>query len=159
MSQPWLRISRLQGIRDARLLRAISGWQRGGELATLSGFSEREVKLNVHEGASEVLGRNASPIMKKLLSSEDDDEHAAGGAEPVPHAGSITKHDPSSKYQPCPRSEGASGFTTLLVTWYMSTCTFGLSGLNECSGILKPWLRSRLPLGTDRSAAVHNSTP
>lgn len=88
----------------------------GGELATLSGFSEREVKLNVHEGASEVVGRNASPIMSKPLSSEDDDEHAAGGAEPVLRAGSITKHHPSNKYQPCPRPEGASGFTTLLGT-------------------------------------------
>ena len=37
----------------------------GAELATLSGFSEREVKLNVHERASEVVGRSASPIMSK----------------------------------------------------------------------------------------------
>jgi len=41
----------------------------GADLATLSGFSEREVKLNVHERASEVVGRNASPIMSKPWSS------------------------------------------------------------------------------------------
>jgi hypothetical protein len=53
------------------------------KLTTLSGFSEREVNLNVHERASEVMGRHPPPIMSKHLSSEDDDEHAAGGAEPV----------------------------------------------------------------------------
>jgi hypothetical protein len=37
----------------------------GADLETLSGFSEREVKLNVHERPSEAVGRNASPIMSK----------------------------------------------------------------------------------------------
>ena len=58
--------SRLRGLRGTWLLRAIRAWlTAGAELATLSGFSEREVKLNVHERASEVVGRSASPIMSK----------------------------------------------------------------------------------------------
>jgi hypothetical protein len=50
----------------------------GRTLDSLSGLSEREVNITVHERASGVLARSASPIMSKPLSSEDDDVRAAG---------------------------------------------------------------------------------
>jgi hypothetical protein len=52
------------GVRGCSV-RSVAWLTAGAELATLSGFSEREVKLNVHERASEVVGRSASPIMSK----------------------------------------------------------------------------------------------
>jgi hypothetical protein len=50
----------------------------GRTLDSLSGLSEQEVNITVHERASGVLARRASPIMSKPLYSENDDVHAAG---------------------------------------------------------------------------------
>ena len=50
----------------------------GRTLDSLSGLSEQEVNITVHERASGVLARRASPILSKPLYSENDDVHAAG---------------------------------------------------------------------------------
>ncbi len=67
----------------------------GGELATLSGFSEREVKLNVHEGPSEVVGRKRISnheeafVLRKMKMSTLQE---GPGQYYLLYAGSITKH-------------------------------------------------------------------
>jgi hypothetical protein len=105
----------------------------GHTLDSLSGLSEQEVNITVHERASGVLARRAPPIMSKPLYSENDDVHAAG--RPSECGGRIRKVTCAGGLAPDQKVRVA--------------LPSGSSGLNRRSGVMVLWcfsLHGDIPL-------------